>query len=169
MPVQAQSDSRKPAVFPVSLLLEYRHASTSPWSSGAWQVVAALAGLPGAARQRTVVALHRNEDEQRLLCSGYELKLYRDDAESYYCNLMGERPGLFVVCSEETGARPQPRLVTASYGEAASWSETDENVYAVAMPPEIYRWIEAYVLEHYVPEKRRKRKRENWKQDEPRN
>jgi hypothetical protein len=58
--------------------------------------------------------------------------------------------------------------VTASYGEAASYSEVDENVYAVPIPPEIYLWIEAYVLEHYVPEKRRKRKRDDWKQDESR-
>lgn len=168
MLLQAQSDTRKPSVFPVALILEYRHTGTSPWSSGGWQVVAALAGEHGTSRQRTVVPVHNNADGQRLLCSGYQLKLYRDDAESYYCNLMGERPSLFVVCSEESGARPQPRLVTASYGEAASWSETDENVYAVAMPPEIYRWMEAYVLENYVPEKRRKRKREDWKQDEPR-
>jgi hypothetical protein len=73
-----------------------------------------------------------------------------------------------VVCREEDGERPEPALVTASYGEAASYSEVDENVYAVPIPPEIYLWIEAYVLEHYVPEKRRKRKRDDWKQDESR-
>jgi len=27
----------------------------------------------------------------------------------------------------------------------------------------VYRWAEKFVLEHYVPEKKKKRKRENWK------
>jgi len=152
--------------FPVSLVLEFQRTETSAWSNGQWQVVAALAGQHGASRRRGAVSLHKDEACERVLCSGYRLTLHRDDAESYYCNLMGEHPGLFVVCSEDNGERPQPALVTASYGEAASYSETDENVYAVAIPPEIYLWIEAYVLEHYVPEKRRKRKRDNWK-DEP--
>jgi hypothetical protein len=43
--------------------------------------------------------------------------------------------------------------------------ETDEIVETVAMPPELYRWAERFVLEHYVPEKRKKRKRDNWKED----
>ena len=42
--------------------------------------------------------------------------------------------------------------------------ETDEIVETVAMPPELYRWAEHFVLKHYVPEKHKKRKRENWKE-----
>ena len=41
--------------------------------------------------------------------------------------------------------------------------ETDEIVESVGMPAELYRWVERFVLQHYVPEKRRKRKRDNWK------
>jgi hypothetical protein len=155
-------------VFPVSLLLEYHHTRTSAWSSGCWQVIAAVAGQRGLPQGRSAVPIHEDERGRQILCRGYRLSLHRDDAESYYCNLMGERPSLFVVCREEDGERPEPALVTASYGEAASYSEVDENVYAVPIPPEIYLWIEAYVLEHYVPEKRRKRKRDDWKQDESR-
>jgi hypothetical protein len=168
MPVQTQSDAGRRTAFPVSLVLEYRCSDASPWSRGQWQVVAALAGQPGASRRGDAVPMHKDEAVERVLCSGYRLTLHRDDAESYYCNLMGERPSLFVVCGEDSGDRPQPTLVTASYGEAASYSETDESVHAVALPPELYRWIETYVLEHYVPEKRRKRKRDDWKQNEPR-
>jgi hypothetical protein len=168
MSSQVQIDVTRGAGFPVSLVLEFQRTDTSAWSNGQWQVVAALAGRHGVSRQRGAVPLHKDERGERVLCSGYRLTLHRDDAESYYCNLMGEHPSLFVVCSEDNGERPRPVLVTASYGEAASYSETDENVYAVPIPPEIYLWIEAYVLEHYVPEKRRKRKRDNWK-DEPQN
>ena len=35
--------------------------------------------------------------------------------------------------------------------------------YAVNIPAEFYRWIEAYVIAHYLPVKRKKRKRNNWK------
>jgi hypothetical protein len=54
-------------------------------------------------------------------------------------------------------------MVTLSYDEAAAYTEVEEEVFAVPMPPEVYRWVENYVLEHYVPEKRRKRKRVDWK------
>jgi hypothetical protein len=167
MQLKKHTDIRKPAVYPVSLILEYRYADSSPWSTGGWQVVDALPGQHGPTRERSAVPLHKDAAGRRVLCSGYHLALHRDDAESYYCNLMGERPSLFVVCREAAGERPDPELVTASYGEAASYSETEEIVYAVAMPPEIYRWIEVYVLEHYVPEKRRKRKRDDWKKPQP--
>ena len=46
--------------------------------------------------------------------------------------------------------------------------EMDEGVYSVPLPPELYRFVEHFVLEHYVLEKRKKRKREDWKkQDAP--
>lgn len=154
----------KSPVFPVALVLDYQYGGVTPWRAGHWRVVAALAGHHGLAGQRTMLPMHRDNHGEQVLCTGYQLTLHRDDTESYYCNLMGERPSLFVVCREESGERPEPTQVTVSYGEAASWSEVDGSVHAVAMPPEIYRWVEAYVIEHYVPEKRRKRTRDDWKQ-----
>jgi hypothetical protein len=91
------------------------------------------------------------------------LQLHRDDADSYYFNLVSDRPSVFVICSQEAGEPPRPFIATLSYGEATSYMETDELVESVAMPAELYRWAERFVLEHYVPEKRRKRKRDNWK------
>jgi hypothetical protein len=41
--------------------------------------------------------------------------------------------------------------------------ETEELVESVDMPAELYRWAERFVLEHYVPKKRKKRKRDDWK------
>ena len=57
------------------------------------------------------------------------------------------------------------QLLTLSFDEAHAYLEGDENLYTVPMPPEIYRWVEAYVLAHYVPEKRTKRKRRDWHRD----
>ena len=42
--------------------------------------------------------------------------------------------------------------------------ESDEAVESVAMPVELYRFVEQFVLEHYLPEKKKKRKRDNWKE-----
>jgi hypothetical protein len=58
----------------------------------------------------------------------------------------------------------RPFQVTLSYDEAASYMEVDEPVFSLPMPPEVYRWLEGYVLEHYVPERKKKRKRDDWKQ-----
>jgi hypothetical protein len=60
---------------------------------------------------------------------------------------------------------PRPFLVSLSFDEANAYLETDDvDVFPVAMPPELYRWIEAFVLAHYVPEPRRKRKRDDWRE-----
>ena len=82
---------------------------------------------------------------------------------------MASRPSVFVVCAEdEDGEPPRPVHATVSYGEASAYMETDEPVFSVPMPPEIYRWVEGFVLEHYVPEPPRKRRREDWKRGERR-
>lgn len=107
--------------------------------------------------------IHSDADSEQFLWTGFAINLHTDAAESYYFNLMGEKPSVFVVSRLEHG-RLQPFLVTCSYDEADAYMEVDESVSAVAMPPEIYRWCEAFVLAHYVPEKKRKRKRDDWKQ-----
>jgi hypothetical protein len=38
-------------------------------------------------------------------------------------------------------------------------------VYAVPMPPELYRWCELFVLNHYVPEQKKKRRLKNWRNE----
>ena len=43
--------------------------------------------------------------------------------------------------------------------------EGEAELFVVEVAPELYRWVEAFVLAHYVPEKRRKRKRANWSED----
>ena len=55
-----------------------------------------------------------------------------------------------------------PMLVTASQDEAAAHLEADEEVYSVPMPRVIYEWVERYVVENYVPQEKKKRRRKNW-------
>ena len=82
--------------------------------------------------------------------------------------------GLFdrIVCVEQQARRiPEPfQELPARAGRDRSggdaYQEGDDLVYSVPIPAELYRWLEAYVIEHYAPVKRIKRKRKDWKAGE---
>ncbi len=154
-----------PIVFPVSIIVRWREARDTAWSDGYWEVtgmVAAERGVPGVVKRE---ALHSGSQEAQYLWSGLQVSLYRDDAESYYFNIVSDRPRAFVISRQEEGEAPEPFLATLSYDEAASYMEVDDVVDSVDMPPELYRQLERFVLEHYVPERKKKRKRDDWKKE----
>jgi hypothetical protein len=173
-----------PDAFSISVLVEFRETDGNRWEDGRWHVAGVIAGdlekvshyygrSPGretglghAGGDMQDKELHAATRGQQFLHTGLHLRLYKDDAESYYYNLVSDNPGVFVICNQEPGEPLQPFIATLSYGEATSYMETDEIVETAAMPPELYRWAERFVLEHYVPEKRKKRKRDNWKEDD---
>jgi hypothetical protein len=134
------------------------------WQEGYWQVTGVVAGERSGNDADSGRQLHAATQGQQYLWTGLNVKLFRDDAESYYYNLVSDTPRVFIICSQVAGEPPQPVIATLSYGEATSYMETDELVESVDMPPELYRWAEQFVLEHYVPVKRKKRKRDNWKE-----
>ncbi len=153
-----------PDAFAVSVIVEFVETPDNRWEDGRWQVTGVVAGGQdsGGADDRE---LHAAAYGRQHLHTGLQCRLYKDDAESYYFNIVSDNPSVFVICNQEAGEPLQPFIVTLGYGEATSYMETDEIVETVVMPPELYRWAERFVLEHYVPEKRRKRKRDNWKED----
>ncbi len=153
-----------PEAFSVSVIVEFIETQDSRWESGHWQVTGIVASAAGNRETISSKQLHENAGGKHLLHTGLDVRLYKDDAESYYFNLVSDNPSVFIICSQEDDEPIQPFIATLSYGEATSYMETDEIVETVPMPPEIYRWAERYVLEHYVPEKRKKRKRDNWKE-----
>lgn len=148
---------------PAAVLLERRPA-TGPWVSHVWEAGAITVGEQFRRRAVTLV-----RDEPRLatyLVSGLQVALHVDECESYYYNLISERPRAFVVAhATADGEQPQPFRVSMSFDEAHAYLEGDDQVYAVAVPPELYRWTEAFVVEHYAPEQRLKRKRRDWSSD----
>ena len=152
-----------PDSFAVSVIVEFRMTPGNRWQEGYWQVTGIVAGDRSGRDSAGGRQLHAATQGQQYLWTGLHVKLFKDDAESYYCNLVSDTPRVFIICRQEAGAPPQPSIATLSYGEASSYMETDALVESVDMPPELYRWAEQYVLEHYVPEKRKKRKRDNWK------
>lgn len=142
--------------------------------------VSVIVSLPtdgGAPVVEGVVAGDRDGEEglircdgggKQLLYPGFRIRLHKDEAESYYMNLTGEHPSIFVVCCEDEEGRLQPTLVTLSYDEVSYYMEVEDAVFSVPLPPELYRWIEAFVLRHYVPEPKKKRKLDRWKEGAPR-
>ena len=163
MPIDENEVSTFATTIPVAVILAYPRRSHSDAEPRAGEVVGVVTRSPSAkAGIRKQQLIHSDADSYQFLWTGFAITLHTDAAESYYFNLMGEKPSVFVVCRLEQG-QLQPFLVTCNYDEADSYMEVDESVAAVAMPPEIYRSCEAFVLAHYIPEKKRKRKRDDWK------
>ena len=102
-------------------------------------------------------------------CRGYDVALYLNDIESYHFNLEGESPWRFVIGeyadAEDEAGEIVPLLLTLSYGEAASYMETDSLVFNLPIPGEIQLWVERYALDDYRPLEKKKRKHQRWQQD----
>lgn len=148
-----------PAAFEVSVILEERFFA--PGVVTHTEVVGVVAASPSGDG-----VIRSDEVSRQRLLAGFRLKLFPDEAESYYMNLTAEQPGVFVVCRQDEEGPLTPLLVTLSYDEAASYMEVEEPVFRVAMPPELYRWVENYVLQHFVPAQKKRRKREDWKPED---
>ncbi len=172
IPLANTSPEDLPSSFPVSVIMESR-PSSSQWVDLVWDAVGLVAlSNPdnGSSEQGEVKLIERGEIKQ-FIYSGMKIQLHLDECESYYHNLMSPEPGCFIVAREEDEDGnetdvPIPFLVSLSFDEAHAYLEGDDIVYSVAIPPELYRWAEAYILENYVAEKRIKRKRKDWKKGE---
>lgn len=142
----------------VSVMLERRPAQVRQWIDHVWEVIGVVAGSTEGGGAAPV--LQTEQGVARFLHGGLRLNLHPDECESYYHNLMSPRPSCYVVAhlDDEDERRPDPFLVTMSFDAAHAYLEGDDEIYAVEIPPEIYRWTEAFVLSYYAPEKRRKRK-----------
>jgi len=167
-----------PDSFSVSVIMESR-PSKSQWVDEVWDAVG-LVAYSNEAEGNGDVDHHETDKEvkvieqdgvKQLIYSGLRIRLFLDECESYYHNLMSPEPGCFIVAREEDDDgeptdKPIPVMVTLSFDEAHAYLEGDDTVYAVPIPSELYQWVEAYILENYEAEKRIKRKRKNWKKGE---
>lgn len=138
--------------FPIAIIME-RTALDNPWASERWGVHGVVPGGRGGER-----VIYRDEKRTQFLFPGFEVSLYRDEAEGYYLNLTSPEPRVFVRWRMEE-ERAKPELVTVSYGEAARWMDADHSVDGVAMSAEIMAWVGDYVEQNYRPEPKFKRKR----------
>lgn len=150
--------------FPVAVVTECRQVQGNRWLRERWRVVSVTVGAHLAAGSANPLPMADDGNSRLLLWTGLQVRLYPDEVESYYHNLMVEQPGCFVVTRAREDGVPEPVLVTVSFDEAQAYQEADGTVDRVPLPAELYRAAEAFVLEHYVPEPRKKRRLENWKE-----
>jgi len=151
--------------YPVSIIVECKRYPDKAWMTDSWSVIGVL---PGKETSTGVsgASIHRGEQSEQFLYRGYSIELFPDDAESYYANITGANPGVFVVCEqEEDEGVLHPLLVTLSYDEMASYIEVDTPVFDLPVPAPVDEWVKAWVLENYRPEKKQKRTRQKWKDD----
>lgn len=144
--------------------MERRQKQRGRWHFVEWKAVGVLAGKEHIKDAPQRLVIHEGKDYQRVLWTNFVIQLFKDQAESYWSNLMGEQPSLFVVCRrEETDDEQKPFLVTVNYDEIVAYQEVDDDVHRLPLFPELYHWVERYVVNNYVPkEPKKKRKREDW-------
>ncbi len=91
---------------------------------------------------------------------GFELRLYRDEAEGYYLNLSSGAPVYFVMwrIDDTDPSLAWPELVTLSYNEAGRLLDAQERVDNVPLPPDGVAWLQSYAEQHYHPEPKQRRR-----------
>ncbi len=129
-----------------------------PLQVATWRLVGLVAGDVGGetAAGRCV---RRDEGGEDYLWTGLPLRLDRGAAESYWFNLVSERPSLFVICRPVTDPGLAPARVTPDHDLASAHMEADDTVFSAAMPTEVVPQLERFVMEHYRPQPRSGRRR----------
>lgn len=152
---------------PVAAILSRKEVSRSGWSLASWEGVAVLAGERFAAGSAQRERLQETERGTQYLWDGLRLELFRDAAETYWFNLTGTRPSLFIICQEHEGGELIPVTVTADHADSTSAVEADCKVFAVPIPADVLPRLEEFVMTHFKPEPPRKRRRREWSEKAP--
>ena len=146
----------------VAVIMQRSQVQQGRWSVPSWRAVSVVAGEHLAGKSAGQTTIYEDDGEAQYLWSGLTLELYRDQAEDYWYNLTSDRPSLFVICHESPDGELTPFRITADQVAASGCLESDDQVFAVPIPPELYLRLEQFVVAHFVPQKPKKRKRKNW-------
>lgn len=140
---------------PLAVITAREPVTGNPWITERWRVLGVVAGeaVRGRARARTV--LRDGPEGPRVRWTGFALRLRKSEADSYYYNLIGTNPSMYVFAHCDESGEPIPTAVGLDYIEAMAHREAGNETFAVPMPPEVYRRVERFVLEHYEPEEPR--------------
>lgn len=146
------------SVLPVSVMTGYLDNDKGVRG---WRVMGVVVGERFASDKVTSMRMRSGPEGDLYLWRGFDLRLRVPQATDYSLSITAARPSVYVIARHtEDGLRPLQ--VTVSLDAAQNLDATDlrdssEQVYPVAMPPEVFRWVEQFVLEHYVPRKGKKR------------
>jgi hypothetical protein len=147
---------------PVSVITAHEPVTGNLWISDRWRVLGVVAGsgLEAAKERRTL--LRTGPEGEQYLWSALSIELRKSDVESYYYNLVGGNPSVYVYCRHDDSGELVPQQITLEYIDAMAHQESGNETFSVPMPPEVYKRVEQFVLDHYVPEEpRMKRKHDD--------
>lgn len=149
-----QTDAIKVAV------VMQRTPLASRWQPYQWRPVEVVDGalLPDMQASR----LRAGHADTRWLFNGFEVRLYRDEAEGYFLNADSPLPCWFVMWRMEAVDGEEvavPKQVTLSYNEAARLMDGGEQVDTLPAPPDVIAFMAAFVQQHYRPEPKKKRRK----------
>ncbi|MFK5984795.1 MAG: DUF3305 domain-containing protein [Pseudomonadota bacterium] len=151
--------------FPVSVIMQ-RTELDNRWASESWEAIGVTVGTSSLRdNNNQPKKIFQQANISQYLLTDFEIVLHADECESYYHNLMSLSPRCFIIADLNEEEMPIPFLVSLSQDEAHSYLEGDEEVYAIDLPAELYLWSESFVLSHYAPSKKIKRKLKNWKKE----
>lgn len=150
-------DEDLPQAVYVAAVME-KKPSSHPWADYRYDAIGVV--VRDGEEERSISRIYQSGDVEHYLVTGLVIRLHEDECESYYHNLMSPEPGCFIVASQpdDSAQMPLPYLASLSFDEAHAYLEGDAQVYSVPLPAQLYQWVEAYVLTHYVALKKTKRK-----------
>ena len=147
-----------------------RERTTGPasrWQPWRWVLADVVMNEPGFGSVPRL--LYQNESEERWLHPGYQVELFKDDAEGYHLNASTAAPGWFVLWRMEEEAAladepiARPEMVSLSYYDAGRWLDAQETVEQVPAPAPVVAWLQAFVDEHHVVEPKRRKRPESFR------
>ena len=137
----------------LSVILQ-REVAESRWETHRWMLLGVVPDVGGEAR-----TIAESSDVLQRVHPGFDVTLFRDEAEGYFLNVSSEAPSAFVSLRiDEATGEPYPFQVTLSYNEAARWMDSAERVERAVVWPELAAWMGQWVEENYRPEPKKRRK-----------
>lgn len=141
-----------------------RLALQSRWQAHQWRPLEIIGAgaLPDGAAPDGGHCLLDDPGDMRRLFTGFDIRLFRDEAEGYFLNVNAPNPCWFIMWRIEessVGEIAVPKTVTLSYNEAARLMDGGEQVDTLPLSSEVTGWLAAYTDEYYRPEPKHKRKK----------
>lgn len=165
-------DMSAAAEIPVGIVIA-REDIDSQWEDYTWRPVGVIPGEPGLQPWQE---LRRGDGWVHFYAGTYTMELFDKETDAYKFNLDGREPVIYVVLSEpddydehdeDTVCPYDVHLVTASPYEAADYLDSgDQIIEPVSMPDSLFALVNAFVDEHHVEVKFKKRKRDEVKLEE---
>lgn len=146
-----------PDWFVVAVVTAREPVENNRWITERWRVVGVVPASGAVADERQLI--RSGPEGEQYLWGGFRVQLRKADADAYYFNLIGQEPSLQVICQILDEGELRPVMVTADYIDAMAYREAGADVQPAAIPPEVYAWLERYVLEHYTPEEKQPRRK----------